>query len=294
MVKKLISIIGLTSSGKSSLGIYLAKLFNGEIVSADSRQVFIGMDYCTGKITKQEAAEVKHHLIDIISTNTNYSLAQYQKDAYNAIDTILQSNKVPFLVGGSGLYVRSVVEGYNLSDADISSNREQLLKKSRQELLDMLHDLNVKEISDQCSIRHLVRLIEKAQVGDTKEKQSIPRYECLQIGIKWPREQIYKRIEVRLDQRLENIVKEVDALRKAGTTTEFLNKMGLEAKLASEYLDGKFESFDAFREELLKQERHFAKRQDTWFKKDVNTIWLDGNSDYYTIAASLVKEFLEN
>lgn len=294
MVKKLISIIGLTSSGKSSLGIYLAKLFNGEIVSADSRQVFIGMDYCTGKITKQEAAEVKHHLIDIISTNTNYSLAQYQKDAYNAIDTILQSNKVPFLVGGSGLYVRSVVEGYNLSDADVSRNREQLLKKSRQELLDMLHDLNVKEVSDQCSIRHLVRLIEKAQVGDTKEKQSIPRYECLQIGIKWPREQIYKRIEVRLDQRLENIVKEVDALRKAGTTTEFLNKMGLEAKLASEYLDGKFESFDAFREELLKQERHFAKRQDTWFKKDVNTIWLDGNSDYYTIAASLVKEFLEN
>ena len=114
-MEKLISIIGLTSSGKSSLGINLAKKFNGEIVSADSRQVYKGLDWCSGKVTKQEQEIVKHHLIDVVSLGTQFTLFDFQKLAYEKIDDIISRGKVPFLVGGTGLYSRSVVEGYNLT-----------------------------------------------------------------------------------------------------------------------------------------------------------------------------------
>lgn len=295
MVKKLISIIGLTSSGKSGLGISLAKRFNGEIVSADSRQIYIGMDWCTGKVTKEEMAEVKHHLIDILPTNVNYNLSNFQADAYGTIDDIIARGKTAFLVGGTGLYARSVVRGFNLSRAGFSEDeRNNLLDKPRTELLDILKTLGINNVDPQKSNRHLVRLIEKAQIGDIAEKPNNPRYKVLQIGIRWSREQIYDRIEKRLDDRLPHILTEVDNLLKTGTTKEFLDRMGLEAKLASDYLSGKFASYKEFRDELLKQERHFAKRQDTWFKKDTETIWLDGNGNYLAEAEKLIKEFLEN
>ena len=128
---KLISIVGLTSSGKSGLSLELAQFFNGEIVSADSRQIYRGMDWCTGKVTKAEMKLVPHYLIDILDTNQLYSLSQFQADAYKAIDNILSRGKLPFLVGGTGLYVRSVVEGYNLSSVGIdNANRKYLLSLS--------------------------------------------------------------------------------------------------------------------------------------------------------------------
>lgn len=295
MVNKIVSIVGLTSSGKSGLALCLAKHFNAEIVSADSRQIYIGMDYCTGKETKEELASVPHHLIDILPTNVNYSLAQYQKDAYKAIDDILCRNKLPILVGGTGLYVRSVVEGYNLSEIGFDEQkREQLLALSREELLNRLKEFGIKTVDSQKSNRHLVRMLEKAEFGDILEKPNMPRYKVLQIGIKWPREKIYKRIEKRLDERLPHILPEVENLMKTGTTKEFLDRMGLEAKMASDYIMGKYASYEEFREELLKEERHFAKRQDTWFKKDTNTIWLDPLTDYEKEAEKLIKEFLEN
>ena len=295
MVNKIVSIVGLTSSGKSGLALILAKYFDAEIVSADSRQIYIGMDYCTGKETKEELLEVPHHLIDILPTNTNYSLAEYQKDAYKAIDDILSRGKLPILVGGTGLYVRSVVEGYNLSDAGCDEDyREELLKLDRQELLNKLKVLGVNDIDPQKSNRHLVRMIEKAEFGDKEEKPNKPKYQVLQIGIRWPREQIYNRIEKRLDERLPYILPEIENLMKSGTTKQFLDRMGLEAKMASDYISGKYSSYDEFRNELLKEERHFAKRQDTWFKKDKNTIWLDPSKDYVEHAEKLIKEFLEN
>jgi len=114
-MEKLIAIVGLTSSGKSGLGIELAKKFNGEIVSADSRQVYKGLDWCSGKVTKEEQAEVKHHLIDVCELGSQFTLFDFQQKAYEAIDDIISRKKVPFLVGGTGLYSRSVIEGYDLS-----------------------------------------------------------------------------------------------------------------------------------------------------------------------------------
>ena len=294
MVKKIISIVGLTSSGKSGLSLSLAQHFNGEIVSADSRQIYRGMDWCTGKVTKEEMQLVPHHLIDILNTNEPYSLSQFQKDAYAAIDDILSRGKLPFLVGGTGLYVRSVVDGYCLSEAGFDQEQRDLwLNKDRAELLQTLHSLGIEDVDPQKSNRHLVRMIEKAQFGDRQEKPNCPKYDVLQIGIKWPREQIYQRIEKRLDDRLPNILIEVENLLKTGTTPEFFERMGLEAKMAMYYLQGKYESYEHFRSELLKEERHFAKRQDTWFRKDTNTIWLDGNSDFETQAKKIIKQFLE-
>lgn len=291
---KIVSIVGLTSSGKSGLSIALAMHFNGEIVSADSRQIYKGMDWCTGKVTKQEMQMVPHYLIDILDTNELYSLSQFQVDAYNAIDNILSKNKLPFLVGGTGLYVRSVVQGFNMSTAGYNQHeRDALLNCTREDLLQKLADLGVVNVDPQKSNRHLVRLIEKASVGDITEKPNKPKYQVLQIGIKWPRDQIYKRIEQRLDDRLPHILTEVENLIKTGTPPEFLERMGLEAKMAYWYLQGKYESYEHFREELLKEERHFAKRQDTWFKKDTETIWLDGNTDYVATAIKLIEDFLE-
>lgn len=295
MVNKIVSIVGLTSSGKSGLSLALAQHFNGEIVSADSRQIYRGMDWCTGKVTKEEMQQVRHHLIDILDTNELYSLSQFQRDAYSAIDDILSRGKLPFLVGGTGLYVRSVVDGFNLSSAGFDpSQRDRLMSLDRCELVELLNKLGVTDIDSQKSNRHLVRMIEKAQIGDVKEKPNKPKYQVLQLAIKWSREEIYKRIEIRLDERLPNIIKEVDNLLKNGTTPDFFERMGLEAKMTMWYLQGRYTSYEHFRSELLKEERHFAKRQDTWFKKDTHTIWIDGNGDVVNQAIKLITNFLES
>lgn len=295
MVNKIVSIVGLTSSGKSGLSLALAQHFNSEIVSADSRQIYRGMDWCTGKVTKEEMQQVRHHLIDILDTNELYSLSQFQRDAYSAIDDILSRGKLPFLVGGTGLYVRSVVDGFNLSTAGFDpAKRDRLMSLDRRELIELLNKLGVTDIDSQKSNRHLVRMIEKAQIGDVQEKPNKPKYQVLQLAIKWSREEIYKRIEIRLDERLPNIIKEVDNLLKNGTTPDFFERMGLEAKMTMWYLQGRYTSYEHFRSELLKEERHFAKRQDTWFKKDTNTIWIDGNGDVVNQAIKLITNFLES
>ncbi|MBQ8468480.1 MAG: tRNA (adenosine(37)-N6)-dimethylallyltransferase MiaA [Clostridia bacterium] len=294
MVKKIVSIVGLTSSGKSGLALELAKFFDAEIVSADSRQIYRGMNWCTGKETPEELSLVPHHLIDILNPGELYNLAEYQKDAYQAIDGILARGKLPILVGGTGLYVRSVVDGYNLSEAAVDqTRREQLNGLSRDKLLEKLKQLGITNVDTQKSNRHLVRLIEKAEVGDAQEKAHKPKYDVLQLAIKWTREEIYDRIEKRLDDRLPHILTEVKQLVDDGVSREFMFRMGLEAKMATEYLDGKFDSYDHFRNELLKEERHFAKRQDTWFKKDTNTIWIDGHDNCFERAKELIEKFLE-
>ena len=294
MVGKIVSIVGLTSSGKSGLALELAKFFDAEIVSADSRQIYKKMNWCTGKETKEELESVPHYLIDIIEPGELYNLAQYQKDAYAAIDGILSRGKLAMLVGGTGLYVRSVVDGYDLSEAKIDeTKRAELSMLSREELLLLLKKYGIDNVDSQKSKRHLIRMIEKAEFGDKKEKDHKPKYQVLQLAIKWTREEIYARIEKRLDERLPHILKEVQKLLNDGVTREFMYRMGLEAKMTTQYLDGEFESYEAFRRELLKEERHFAKRQDTWFKKDKNTIWLDEHLDCISQAKQLIKNFME-
>ena len=290
-MEKLVTVIGLTSSGKSSLGIELAKKFNGEIVSADSRQVYEGLDWCSGKVTTEEQAEVKHHMIDVAKLGEQFTLFDFQEQAYAAIDDILKRGKQPFLVGGTGLYSRSVVEGYRLTKSKPDEQLRQSLENcSREDLLKICEEKQI-VVEGEITNRRLVRAIETA----SQEKlPNEPRYEVLQIGVYWSREEIYERIKLRLEMRMPNMIEEIKGLLAAGVDSDFLKSLGLEAKFVVDYLDGKFETYEEFFEELFKEERHFAKRQNTWYGKEQNVVWLDAKDNLIENASKLVSQFLQN
>ena len=289
-MEKLISIVGLTSSGKSGLGIELARFFDGEIVSADSRQVYKGLDWCSGKVNEEELAMAKHHLIDIANLGKQFTLFDFQREAYKAIDDIISRKKVPFMVGGTGLYSRSIVEGFDLTeDKPNIEFREKLEKLSKDELLKMCEEKNI-ELPDEITSRRLIRALEKAE---SPKKENKPRYEVLQIGIDWSKEEIHERIRTRLEFRMPNMIEEIKQLLASGVSKNFLMSLGLEAKFIVRYLDGEFSSYEEFFELLFIEERHFAKRQRTWYRKEKNIIWLNGNENIVEKAKELVKDFLK-
>ena len=294
MKNKLITVIGTTASGKSSLGIELADFYGGEIVSADSRQIYRKMDLGTGKITPDEAARVKHHLIDIIDAPEPFSMADFQGLAYEAIDGIIARGRIPFLVGGTGLYSRSVAEGYNLSDvAPDESLREQLLFTSREELVEILNSLGEREIPDEYSARRLIRMIEKRQGGDSAASENCPRYDVLQLAMTYPRDVLYRRILERLDARIaDGMIEEIRSLYESGVSGEFLERLGLEYRYTYRYIAGLYPSFEDYRAELYKEICHFAKRQMTWFKKEKNVIWLNTDGDFLSEAKGYIDRFL--
>ena len=287
-MEKLISVVGLTSSGKSDLGIALALEFNGEIVSADSRQVYKGLDWCSGKVTKEEQEQVVHHLLDVASLGERFTLFDYQAAAYEKIDDIISRGKIPFLVGGTGLYTRSVVQGFNLVEEKPDKNEREMYEKLDKNELIMICKKKGIDIPAEVTARRLVRILEK----NGEENENSPRYKVLQIGIKWEREEIYNRIKIRLERRMPNMIEEIKKLLESGVDAEFLRSLGLEAKYVVDYLDGKFENYTVFFEELFKEERHFAKRQNTWFNKEQDTVWLDANENLIPNAIKLVREFL--
>ena len=290
-MKKLIAIVGQTSSGKSSLGIDLAKIFDGEIVSADSRQVYKGLDWCSGKVSKQEMQEVKHHLIDVATLGEQFSLFDFQSQAYDAIDDIHARGKIPFLVGGTGLYSRSVVEGYDLTaDKPNDELRHCLERLSLEELKEKCHQRGI-EVEGETTCRRLIRLLEKESA---EKRENKPRFDVLQIGIKFEREEIYERIKIRLEARMPHMIEEIKRLRASGVSEDFLNSLGLEAKYIQKYLNGEFSSYDEFFEELFKEERHFAKRQQTWYNKEKNIVWLDAHDNLFENAKQLIKKILKN
>lgn len=291
-MEKLITVVGATACGKSGLGIYLAQKFNGEIVSCDSRQIYKGLDLGTGKVTAEEQAMAVHHLLDVKLPNEKYSLAEYQKSAYKSINDILARKKTPFLVGGTGLYSRAVVEGYNLAEETCDDElRAQINCIPREELVEELKAAGETDIEG-LSPRHLARRVEKLRKGVSGGKNS-PIYDCLQLVCVYPRERLYARIETRLDDRIEQgMIDEVASLRKNGATDEFLEGLGLEYRYTARYLRGEYD-FATYREELLKQIRHFAKRQITWFKKEKNAVWLDMEGDFCAEASELCRNFLE-
>lgn len=290
---KLIAIVGTNASGKSALGLNLARHYRGEVVSADSRQIYRHLDLGTGKVTPLERSQVRHHLIDILDINQPFSLAEYQKLAYDAIDDVIERGRLPFLVGGTGLYTRAVVEGYDLADVPPNAAlRRDLAGKSDEELKAVLKRYGDDTPADLTG-RHLIRRIEKIMGGARQERTSKPRYDVLQLGLTWERSELYDRIERRLDKRLQQgMIEEVENLLNMGATPEFLEGLGLEYRLTYRYLSGRYESLQAFRDELLKEIRHFAKRQITWYKKEKNIIWLNSEKDYFAEAVSLIDKFI--
>jgi len=294
-MNKLVVVAGTNASGKSSLGIELAIKYGAEIVSADSRQIFKGLNLGSGKVTEEEMKGVPHHLIDVAEPNEFYSLRHYQEQAYQAIDDILGRKKKAFLVGGTGLYVNSVVDGYALNDAAPDMKlRNEIEQKSIEELITLIkeHDAGILDRVDIQNKRRLERAAEKAVLGVTEENPSNPRYETLVLGVTWDRAVLYERIRERLDRRLdEGMIDEVVNLRANGATDEFLYKLGLEYRYILMYLRGEFADFDAFYNKLFMEIRHLAKEQMIWFRKRKDINWIDMSKDPFAQACELIDEF---
>ncbi len=296
---KIIVILGPTASGKTGLGVKLAYKFNGEIVSADSRQVYKGMDIGTGKDLDEyvisskfkvqssklrlknrdkEIVKIPYHLIDVVSPKTQFSLAKYQKLAYKAIDDILRRGKLPILVGGTGLYLQAVVDGYNLSRVKPDKAlRAKLEKKSADRLFAMLKKLNPAAAdklneSDRKNKRRLIRHIEiwKTQISANFKQTDANKisYDFLVLGSVRPSEILHKRIYKRLIERLEkeDMIREVEKLHKQGVSWKRLESFGLEYKYVSLYLQKKL-TYDEMVEKLFIAIRQFAKKQMSWFRR---------------------------
>ncbi|MBP1592746.1 MAG: tRNA (adenosine(37)-N6)-dimethylallyltransferase MiaA [Oscillospiraceae bacterium] len=295
-MNKLVVIAGPTASGKSGLGIDLALKYNAEIVSADSRQVFKGLDIGSGKVTPEETQGVPHWLLDVAEPNDFFSVKDFQKLAYSSIDDILSRRVKAFMVGGTGLYVNSVADGYNLTGKQIDPElRNEVASKSIEELISFLKEKNPEVLKklDLCNKRRIERAVERVILGNTDEPENTPRYETLILGTNWPRDVLYERIKKRLDMRFEeqNMIDEIVKLRENGATDEFLYALGLEYRYILMYLRNEFDSFEAFYEKLFMEIRHLAKEQMTWFRKRKDMHWLDMTADPFNEACSLIDEF---
>ncbi len=300
--KLVVVILGSTSSGKTALAVKLARQFAGEIISADSRQVYRGMDIGSGKDLAeygQGKNKVPYHLIDIVSPKTKFNLARYQKLAFKSLDKIIENDKLPLLVGGTGLYLQAVVNNYKLSSAKPNLQRRRELESlSSQELLEKLLELKpsfAKKLnnSDRHNHRRLVRYLEIIESGGLFKKQSttLP-YDFLVLGLEAPDEVLRKRISQRLETRLskEGLIEEVKRLQQQGISFKRLISFGLEYRFVSYYLQGSM-TYPEMVEKLTTAIYRFAKRQKTWFKrwqKQGQKIYWVNN---YSEARQLIKDF---
>ena len=289
----LIVIEGTNASGKSSLGVELAGRFGGEIVSADSRQVFRRLDLGSGKITPEEMKGVPHHLLDVRDPGEFFSMADFQRLAYDAIDGILSRSRLPFLVGGTGLYVDAVADGYELSEkAPDHSLRARLETFETPELYEMLKKKLPDTDIDPRNRHRVMRALERLEADDWHPAAKSPRFELLKLGVTWPREILKQRIDERLEARLQaGMVEEVKSLLEEGVSEEFMVKLGLEYKYLTWYLTGKI-GYAQMKEELGNAIKKFAKRQMTWFRRDPRIHWLDMSKDPAAEAAGLIEAFL--
>lgn len=293
---KLIAVVGTNASGKSSLAIQLAQQLSGEVISADSRQVYRGLDLGSGKVTKDEMCGVPHHLIDVCEPGTFFTMADFQRLAYQAIDDALSRGRVPVLAGGTGLYVDAVCDGYVLSniEPDLSYRRE-LEKLPTAQLYDMLLRSTPDTGIDPQNRNRVMRALEKLHDGDTLPARKQPRYDVLRLGVTWDRPTLCARIDERLARRVsQGMIDEVDSLLKAGVSADFLYRLGLEYRLISQYLLGEFASQQQMLDELSRAIKRFAKRQMTWFRRDARIHWLDMRADPLAQAQALCEDFLNN
>lgn len=291
---KVLAVVGTNASGKSALGIELAKKYGGEIISADSRQVFRGLDLGSGKVTPEEMQGIPHHLIDVREPNEFFSMADFQKQSYAAIEEIRARGSLPMIVGGTGLYVDSVLDGYLLSDKEPDlAYRAELEKLTTPQLYDMLMELAPSAQVERNNRNRVMRMIERIHDGDDATPGKQKRYESLRLGVSWPREVLAQRIDERLQRRLEQgMIEEVQGLMDRGATVEFLLGLGLEYRFITQYLLGEMGKEEML-EKLAIAIKQFAKRQMTWFRRNPDIVWLDMAGDYMAQACESVEAFLK-
>jgi len=306
--KKVIVILGPTASGKSDLAVELAKEFNGEIISADSRQVYRGMNLGTGKITEKEMRGVPHHLLDVASPKSRFSAARYKKLASAAIKKIRQKNKLPIICGGTGFYIDALTSNTNFPavkpDYGLRAKLEKLTAKDLFKKLRKLDPRRAKNI-DRHNRRRLVRALEIVlKTGRPVPPIVIPGLtrdpgldsgseagmtNILFLGLRFPQEKLKQRIETRLQKRLrQGMLAEVKKLLTQGVSWKKLESFGLEYRWLAYYLQKKI-SYDEMVTRLQKDIEHYAKRQMVWFKKNPKIIWIKD----YQQTQKLIKRFLK-
>ncbi len=298
----LVVVLGPTASGKSALGIALAQQFHGEIVSADSRQVYRSLDIGSAKVTAEEQALVPHHLLDVVDPGEIYTVSQFQHAAIAAINAILARQHVPFLVGGSPHYIQAVVDNLDMPQvAPQPALRAQLEQRSLSDLLMELEKRDPKSFAtiDRNNPRRVIRALEVCiTTGKPFSEQrglANPLYRSLMLGIQWPRDVLYKRIDARIDERMrQGMVQEVQDLLTAGISHERLDALGLEYRFVDRWLRGEFVSEGQMVERLKYAIHDFTRRQLTWFRRDSRIVWIDGNTGEIMMqeAKSIVEVFL--
>ena len=310
----LITILGCTATGKTKLAVQLADCFNGEIISADSRQVYRGMNIGTGKDLSEysiQGKQIPFHLIDIIDPTEEFNLFSFQQLFYKSFKDIQNRNKLPYLVGGTGMYLSSILQNYNLSKVDFETHKQNLSSFFDDELKEMLKELNP-ALHNTTDLNDRERIIKAIAVSKSQQEISSGHFEpessgeksvtkndrdfsvvpllrndknkklsSLTIGINLSRDEIKKRITARLKKRLdeEGMIEEVKSLMDSGVSYEKMIFFGLEYKFIAQYLKGELNKNDMF-QKLNSAIHSFAKRQMTWFRKmereGVVINWIDG------------------
>lgn len=292
---KVVAVVGTNASGKSALGIRLAKQFEGEIISADSRQVFRGLDLGSGKVTTEEMQGVPHYLIDVREPGEFFSMADFQKMSYEKIEEIRARKHLPMIVGGTGLYVDSVLDGYQLSDQEPDlAYRAELEKLTTPalyaKLVALVPDVNVEKNNR----NRVMRMLERIHDGDNAVPSKQARYDSLRLGVSWERDVLAKRIDERIRIRLEQgMIEEVQELLDSGVSRDFLLGLGLEYRYITQYLIGEIPDRDDMLAQLAHAIKKFAKRQMTWFRRNPDIIWLDMQGDAYAQACDEIEKFLK-
>lgn len=292
MKQKLVIVAGPTASGKTGLSIEIAKHFNGEIIGADSMQIYKYMDIGTAKPTAEERAEVPHHMVDFLEPNEEYSVADYTEQAHEVIEEIASRGKLPVMCGGTGLYINSVADDVTFGDFETNYELRDSLqtiaeKEGSQKLLDMLaeFDKTSAERLHPNNLRRIIRAIEfykstgipiSEHQRMTKEKES--RYAPIMVSIDWDRQELYDRINRRVDIMLEEgLFNEVKSLMDKGYTQALNSMKGIGYKEVIDCIEGRM-SYEATVELIKQSSRRYAKRQLTWFRRDKRIHWVSSRN----------------
>lgn len=301
----LLAIVGPTAAGKTRISIHLAREFDGEVISADSRQVYRGMDIGTAKVEPRLRREIPHHLLDVVDPDEPFSLAEYQELAYRAIADVTERGRLPLLAGGSGLYVRAVLQGWKIPRVEPDPElRESLEAQAVEHGPEWLHrrlaelDPHAAQRIDARNVRRVVRALEVSLIAGKPiselQGKSPPAYRVLRIGLTMPREVLYERIDERVDEMMEQgLVEEMRSLLAGGCSPDLPSMSGLGYRQIGLYLTGEATLTEAVA--LIKREtRRFVRQQYTWFRLDDPRIhWFEAHrADYALQAEETVKAFL--
>ena len=301
MKKPLIVLTGPTAVGKTSLSISLAKAVNGEIISADSMQVYKGMDIGSAKIRKEEMQGVTHYLVDILEPEEEFHIVKFQELAKAALEEIYAKGKIPILVGGTGFYIQAVTRDIDFTQAEQeTSYREELEQFAKEKGAEYLHE-KLREVDSKSAenihannVKRVIRALEFYHQNGTpisehneEQKQQTSPYNLAYFVLTAPREILYERIDRRVDQMMEEgLLEEVKSLRERGCHRGMVSMQGLGYKEVLAYLEGEYPLEEAVR--ILKRDtRHFAKRQLTWFRREQDVIWVDKEQFHWNEAEIL-------